>query len=109
MSDEAPPSSEPPPAPAPESAPAPAPAVTILDNRRIPCAVGLIRAEAMLSRLATGEILEIHTRDRFAPVEIPLWAVRSGHSQPTERRVGTWPWRYWVFTTIARGGTPTAE
>lgn len=77
--------------------------VTVLDNRRTPCAVGLIRATGVIAKVPSGEVLEIHTRDRFAPVEIPLWATRSGHSEPVVRKEGSWPFRYWVFSVVAGG------
>lgn len=80
------------------------PAVTVLDNRRTPCAVGLIRATGVMAKVPTGDVLEIHSRDRFAPVEIPLWARRSGHSEPTMSKAGSWPFRYWVFLVVSGGG-----
>lgn len=79
------------------------PTVTVLDNRRTPCAVGLIRATGVMAKVPPGEVLEIHTRDRFASVEIPLWATRSGHSEPSIRREGSWPFRYWVFSVVSGG------
>lgn len=82
------------------------PTVTVLDNRRTPCAVGLIRATGVMKNIPAGEVLEIHTRDRFALVEIPLWAARSGHSTTTVRREGSWPLRYWVFSVVAGGDHP---
>lgn len=76
---------------------------TVLDNRRIPCAIGLIRAEAVMSTLEAGRVLEIHTRDRFAPMEITLWAERGGHGKPAAHRAGGWLRRYWVFSIVAGG------
>ncbi|HRN28570.1 MAG TPA: sulfurtransferase TusA family protein [Terrimesophilobacter sp.] len=77
---------------------------TVLDNRRIPCAIGLIRAEAAMAQLDAGSVLEIRTRDRFAPMEIPLWAQRGGHGEPIVHRVGLWPARYWTFWVEAGAG-----
>lgn len=82
-------------------------AVTVLDNRRTPCAVGLIRANAVIEELPRGDVLEIYTRDRFASVEIPLWARRAGHSEPTRRVAGTWPFRFQVFSVISGGKRPS--
>lgn len=79
------------------------PELTVLDNRRTPCAVGLIRATGVMAAVRQGGVLEIQTRDRFALVEIPLWANRSGHSEPDVRREGTWPFRYWVFSVVSGG------
>lgn len=75
----------------------------MLDNRRTPCAVGLIRATGVMANVPAGDVLEIHTRDRFASVEIPLWATRSGHSEPSIRKAGSWPLRYWVFSVVSAG------
>ena len=72
----------------------------VLDNRRIPCAVGLIRANDVSARMPLGCTMEILTRDRFAPIEIPLWARRSGHSEPVEHWAGSWPFRYRVFSLV---------
>lgn len=91
-----------PPEPAAASATA-AQKVTVLDNRRTPCAVGLIRATGVMAKVPLGEVLEIHTRDRFAPMEIPLWATRSGHSALASRKEGSWPFRYWVFSVVSGG------
>ena len=70
----------------------------ILDNRRTPCAVGLIRAARYVADLAPGTVLEIWSRDRFAPMEIPLWTERDGHQIVGRQRAGWWPWRYEIFT-----------
>lgn len=56
------------------------PARVLLDNRKIPCAVGLIKAARLMADLEPGTVLEIWSRDRFAPWEIPLWAETAGHS-----------------------------
>lgn len=80
----------------------------VLDNRRTPCAVGLIRAAEAMAGVPEGEALEILTRDRFATVEIPLWAARSGHSAPIVRRAGLWPVRYWVFSVTSAISTGSA-
>ncbi len=82
---------------------------TVLDNRRTPCAVGLIRASDTMAGVTRGTILDILTRDRFARVEIPLWARRAGHSTPVIARAGRWPFRYWVFTIVAGGGATASE
>ena len=84
------------------------PTITVLDNRRTPCAVGLIRATGVMAKVPVGEVLEIHTRDHFAPMEIPLWATRSGHSEPSMRKEGSWPFRYWVFSVVS-GGAPASS
>lgn len=65
-----------------------------LDNRKVPCATGLIRAARMIEDLEAGATLEILSRDRFAPTEIGLWAERDGHTVAEATRGGLWPWRY---------------
>lgn len=75
----------------------------VLDNRSAPCAIGLIRAAERVRALAPGEELEVLSRDRFAPMEVPLWAERDGHALLSQERLGLWPRRYWRFR-IRRGG-----
>lgn len=82
------------------NAPSAAKSAMVLDNRRIPCAIGLIRVADVIAEVPDGGALEVHTRDRFAPVEIPLWATRAGHLTQDAQRAGTWPFRYWVITII---------
>ena len=72
-------------------------AVTVLDNRSTPCAVGLIRAARRANEMEVGDVLEILSRDRFAPMEIPLWANTDGHLVASQERVGRWPRRHWRF------------
>lgn len=74
----------------------------VLDNRRAPCAIGLIRAAREVAPLPSGTELQIWSKDRFAPMEIPLWAERDGHEVLAHERAGLWPWRYHVFT-LRRG------
>ncbi|HEX7107557.1 MAG TPA: sulfurtransferase TusA family protein [Acidothermaceae bacterium] len=69
----------------------------VLDNRRTPCAVGLIRAAQAMHELQPGSKLEIWSRDVFAPMEIPLWASRDGYRVESRARAGIWPWRFHVF------------
>lgn len=73
-----------------------------LDNRRVPCATGLIRAARAVEALEPGAMLEILSRDRFAPREIGLWAERDGHVLLEVARIGVWPWRYYRLR-IRRG------
>jgi TusA-related sulfurtransferase len=79
-----------------------APATTVLlDNRSTPCAVGLIRAASAVRTLQVGDVLEIWTRDRVAPVEIPVWVERDGHQIVRQERVGRWPRGHYVFQVRA--------
>lgn len=75
----------------------------LLDNRSTPCAVGLIRAATEIRALEGGQVLEIWSRDRFAPMEVPLWARRDGHTVETHEEVGRWPRKYFRFRIRARG------
>ncbi len=75
----------------------------VLDNRRSPCALGLIRAARAIRSLEPGAVLEIWTRDRVAPVEIGVWAEREGHQVIRQQRAGWWPTRYLVFE-VRRAG-----
>lgn len=76
----------------------------VLDNRRTPCAVGLIRAAEQIRGLHPGQVLEIRSRDRFAPMEVPLWAAREGHRVEGVESVGRWPRKYVRFRIRARAG-----
>lgn len=69
----------------------------LMDNRRTPCAVGLIKAARAMADLPSGTVMEIWSRDRFAPVEIPLWAKRDGHKVCDRGRQGPLGRRYFVF------------
>jgi TusA-related sulfurtransferase len=73
----------------------------VLDNRRTPCAVGLIHAAQRMLDLQPGARLEIWSRDMFAPIEIPLWAERDAYRVESHTRAGMWPRRYHVFV-VAR-------
>lgn len=75
----------------------------LLDNRRTPCAVGLIKAARRMAELESGTILEIWSRDRFAPMEIPIWAERDGHLATQLPRRGRWPRGYYVFEVVKDG------
>lgn len=55
------------------------PGTAVLDNRSTPCATGLIRTRARMAELPPGDLLVVLSHDRFAPVELPLWAERHGH------------------------------
>lgn len=69
----------------------------LLDNRHTPCAVGLIRAAERIRELAPGTVMQIWSRDHFAPMEIPIWASRDGHHVEARGRAGKRPFRYFVF------------
>lgn len=70
---------------------------SLLDNRAAPCAVGLIRAAEQMASMPPGSTLEIWSRDRFAPFEIPLWAAHEGYDVLSHTRGGRWPRRFHVF------------
>lgn len=80
----------------------------LMDNRSTPCAVGLIRAAERMQELPSGTVLEIWSRDHFAPMEIPIWAERDGHEPVGRGRAGTWPFRYFVFD-VTKDGRRTGE
>lgn len=80
----------------------------LLDNRRTACAVGLIKAARTMAELPVGTTLEIWSRDRFAPMEIPIWAERDGHEVRELGMQGHWGSRYFVFevTKVSERGGP---
>jgi len=75
----------------------------LLDNRRTPCAVGLITAARRMAELPPGTVLEIWSRDRYAPMEVPIWAERDGHAVVSQGRTGRWPRGYFVFEVRKSG------
>lgn len=85
------------------------PAVAVLDNRRVPCALGLILLRQTMDRMAPGEEVIVLSRDRFAPIEIPLWAERAGHQVLTVERVGVWPVRCHQIRLRAAGTHPAPQ
>lgn len=74
-----------------------APQQHVLDNRSAPCAIGLIRAARLMATLPPGSVLEIWSRDHFAPMEVPLWAERDGYAVEQLPKVGRWPRGHMVF------------
>lgn len=74
-----------------------APMRVVLDNRRTPCAIGLIKAAQRMLELEPGMQLEIWSRDVFAPTEIALWAERDGYRLDSHTKTGVWPHRHHVF------------
>ncbi|MDC5698019.1 sulfurtransferase TusA family protein [Intrasporangium calvum] len=80
----------------------------ILDNRRTPCAVGLIRAARTMESLPPDTVLEIWSRDRFAPMEIRIWAERDGLAVTERGEGGHWPRRHRVFEVYRSQTMPYA-
>lgn len=80
----------------------------VLDNRRTPCAIGLIRAARRMEELPVGTVMEIWTRDRFAPMEITLWAERDGHEVRDLGRRGPPLRRHMVFEVRRVAAMPPA-
>lgn len=82
------------------------PARVLLDNRKTPCAVGLIKAARLMAELEPGTLLEIWSRDRFAPWEVRIWGESEGHRVDDRGWQGTWPSRHMVFE-VTKGGLAT--
>lgn len=78
----------------------------VLDNRRVPCALGLLRIRDAMADLGAGDLLVVESVDRFAPMEIPLWAARHGHDIVDVQSSGRWPRRghRFVLCKAASGG-----
>jgi TusA-related sulfurtransferase len=87
----------------PEPVPSGSVPALVLDNRRAPCAVGLIRAAREVAPLPSGTELQIWSTDRFAPTEISLWAVRDGYVLQSHTPRGSWPRRHHVFVVVKPG------
>lgn len=61
-----------------------------LDNRGTSCALGLIRIQERLASMQLGDSLEVVTRDRFAPFEVPVWVARHGLEITHQGTSGFW-------------------
>ncbi|MBW7917211.1 MAG: sulfurtransferase TusA family protein [Trueperaceae bacterium] len=72
------------------AAPAAGGAVERLDNRATPCALGLLRVQERLAAMPVGATLEVVTRDRFAPYEVPAWVERAGLELTALEKRGFW-------------------
>lgn len=68
-----------------------------LDNRSVQCAVGIIKLARSLQSLPPGTLVEVWSRDRFAPYEIPIRVNNDGHALLEQEQAGTWPRKYWRF------------
>ncbi|MFA5593850.1 MAG: sulfurtransferase TusA family protein [Trueperaceae bacterium] len=71
--------------------------VHLLDNRNVTCSMGLVRVRQKLSEVPVGDLLEVRTRDRFAPYEVPAWVERVGLEMAYQRRKGFWLFATYVF------------
>ncbi len=76
--------------------------VVFLDNRSVQCAVGIIKFARLLQGLPEGTLVEVWSRDRFAPYEIPIRANNDGHTVLEQEQTGNWPRKYWRFL-VRRG------
>lgn len=65
-----------------------------LDNRSTPCSLGLLRVKQRLAEIPLGDVLEVTTRDRFAPYEVPAWVEREGLALDSLTKRG-----FWLFST----------
>ncbi len=75
-----------------------------LDNRGTNCALGLLRVKQRMAELPLGTLLEVVTRDRFSPYEVPAWAEREGLELEYSKRTGAW-----LFTSFIFGIRKTAR
>lgn len=75
-----------------------------LDNRRTSCSLGLLRVKEKLAGIPLGDILEVTTRDRFAPYEVPAWVEREGLELAYRQSQG-----FWLFASHRFGIRKTAE
>lgn len=68
-----------------------------LDNRKTPCALGLFRAKEVMDTLPSGVVLELLSRDIYAPYEVPAWATKYGYRLLKHEKHGLFPFRYHRF------------
>lgn len=68
-----------------------------LDNRSTPCSLGLLRVKERLAGMPLGATLEVVTRDKFAPYEVPVWVEREGLELTSIRHSGFWLFGSTIF------------
>lgn len=68
-----------------------------LDNRGTPCSIGLLRVRETLAEMPLGDVLEVRTRDKFAPYEVPAWVERAGLEMLFVKRSGWGPFTVHTF------------
>ena len=61
-----------------------------IDNRKMPCALGLLHVQRVMAGIPLGDVVEVVTRDRFAPYEVPAWVDRLGLELVASERSGFW-------------------
>lgn len=71
--------------------------VHLLDNRNVSCSLGLVRVRQKLAEVPMGDLLEVRTRDRYAPYEVPAWVERVGLEMTFQKRKGFWLFATYVF------------
>lgn len=65
-----------------------------IDNRRTPCALGLLHVQRVMAEVPIGDVVEVTTRDRYAVHEVPAWVDRHDLELVSQRRSG-----WWLFST----------
>jgi len=65
-----------------------------IDNRKTPCALGLLHVQRVMAGIPIGDVVEVVTRDRFAPYEVPAWVDRHALELVASERSG-----FWLFST----------
>jgi TusA-related sulfurtransferase len=55
------------------------PVVASVDNRGIPCALGIFKVMKQMERLEPGQVLEVLSTDRNARRDLTKWTTRVGH------------------------------
>ena len=55
-------------------------AVKILDYKGLPCPMPIVKISQEISKVAVGEVLEVHTTDPGSIADFPAWAKTTGHA-----------------------------
>lgn len=75
----------------------------VLDARGLPCPLPLLKAKQALSRLSSGQLLEVMATDAGSWRDFETFIAQSDHAMPAREEHGE-VYHYW----IRKGGEPQA-
>jgi TusA-related sulfurtransferase len=52
----------------------------VLDYKGLPCPMPIVKISQEISKVAVGDVLEVHTTDPGSIADFPAWAKTTGHA-----------------------------